>query len=243
MISNNQGNVLFIIMIAVALFAALSYAVSNGMRGGGDLVTDKQAEIQADEILRFLKEVKDQANYLIGYMGCSESELDFTHPTWERLNGQTSISANPNSLPECTVFGEGGISPIKFSRGTLAESQVLSASAPKPGTFSVSVGRIKDVGTDNLAELIGSTIMVNRDVCLSVNKKMGINDGKPVITDNTSGPLLSYSGNITSPTEYYIGNTPEEDSLVGRTIFCGKPEPTGWTNNETYHVTLVILER
>ena len=49
--------VLFLILIAVALFAALSYAVTNSGRGGGG--TDReQAEIMAAQMMQFISSLQ-----------------------------------------------------------------------------------------------------------------------------------------------------------------------------------------
>lgn len=64
---SENGNALFLILIAVALFAALSYAITSSGRGGGD-ITKEQAQIKAAQISGAIAYLESNINrlYLLG---------------------------------------------------------------------------------------------------------------------------------------------------------------------------------
>ncbi len=106
-----RGNALFLILIAVALFAALSYAITKSGSG--------KASINREERLLALSEL-DQYNELLANAisrlvlvnGCSLIEIGFTNDVWKRSDGTLYFlpGHNPNTPgPECELFmPEGG---------------------------------------------------------------------------------------------------------------------------------------
>ena len=208
-INSQKGNVLFLILIAVALFAALSYAVTQSSRsGGGDASKEKE-----------LLDYSSLQNYISGLRGAitrmtingtAISEINFRPPS--------SFSSMTNAELAANVFSPlgGGIS-YDNSFG---------------GEFVFSM-QITDIGTTS-SNSSGNEIVylkeipVNDDFCNMVNKKNSIS-GVPTYSqmDNVSRGGNSISG---------FGGIPAEmSSIPGKAEGCFEDD----TNNFWFYYAVV----
>jgi hypothetical protein len=170
--SSHNGNVLFIILIAVALFAALSYAVSSSFRGGGDTITDEQARIGAGDILRSMQAIKEGYTYLMN-QGCSIDDIAFDSPATTNLN--------------CQIFhpqGAGIAYPQNFGK---------YQSTPTAMTFPSNIV-VTNLGTAT-AERMVHFDAVNSAVCEAVNKQLQYDftstPAQDTTTANTYGDVVT----------------------------------------------------
>ncbi len=108
---NTSGNVLFLILIAVVLFAALSYAVTQSTRGGGQNISDEQVRLGASAITQYVSLLRTEVQRLRVSNDCDLSNLDWRNTENMRYNNTTvsniSIAA-PVPKTGCAVFSSYG---------------------------------------------------------------------------------------------------------------------------------------
>jgi len=99
---SEQGGIIVWIMVMVALFAALSYAVSQGSRSGTQSISSEQANLAATEILDYAAAVRRVVQEL-QINGCADTEISF------QANGNSGY-VNPNAPSDnsCHVFHPSG---------------------------------------------------------------------------------------------------------------------------------------
>jgi len=99
-----NGSAFIIILIAIAMFAALSYVVAMGGRTSQSSLTTEQAKLAAREIVAYADTVAKTVQKL-RLAGCTETQIGFS------FSGQPGGWANNPSSPSdgrCEVFGMNG---------------------------------------------------------------------------------------------------------------------------------------
>lgn len=101
--NKNSGNILFLILIAVALFAALTYTITYSSRNSGDGgLAREQAKLDTGVAEQCFAHVQRGVNILQVMNGCAAEEISYELP-----NGQNENPLNPNKK-ECFLFDEDG---------------------------------------------------------------------------------------------------------------------------------------
>ncbi len=101
----DSGNVLFLILIAVALFAALAYAVTSSSRSGGGDISKEKASALASQILNHGIAVRTAVTRMT-MNGIAPENLDAYSPVYIRINGAIIMDNNScdNTTGPCLIF-------------------------------------------------------------------------------------------------------------------------------------------
>ena len=95
---NENGNVLFLILIAVVLFAALSYAVTQSSRSGGSDITEESINLGLDEVLNYVTSIR-MAVTRMNLTGCDiDGDITFERAPFD---GSDTDYTNPNNPQAC----------------------------------------------------------------------------------------------------------------------------------------------
>ncbi len=205
--AGQRGNVLFLILIAVALFAALSYAVTQSTRSGGGDASKETVALAVSQLVQFAGQVENAITRVKVMNGCTDTQLNFFSP----IHGVANPSAPASGL--CDIFSD---------RGGQVVYQRLPASLYDPananGTSYAGIAGFPGFGADNRVRYHGTdgngaasvdllffAFPLTQAACAEINRRLGL---------TLSTAAIYISVNFTGIyTDNYLAVTPGETGM------------------------------
>lgn len=166
-----KGNALFLILIAVALFAALSYAITQSGRGN--------TSINAEEFQLAYTEIQDLVSrHQFGFQRIVISNGVNMNDVDARWSGSDHVNANCGARTDCQMFHpDGGGLELRMMRRNSASFGPPTA-AYYSGFDTRDSARVRYVynwfGTPTSAADPILAFYTNRDFCVFFNRKVGV---------------------------------------------------------------------
>lgn len=223
---SQKGNILFLILIAVALFAALSYAITKSSQGGGNIESEKGA-LSASSVFQYGTSVAT-AVMRMSIHGVQETEYCFYTGSNHTDYNHAGCSDDAHNVFHADGGGASYQDPPSGANdGTAWEFT---------GTTAV-MGQGSWGGGDELVMVLRG---MNREVCQGINDKIGVS-GIPI--DNGALDLNRFAGSY--PGTDGIDGCPANCASVavspfgsiGTHIGCFEEEDT---NDYIYFHTLLV---
>lgn len=172
--ASESGNVLFLILIAVALFAALSYAVTSSTNSGGGDANEESSLVNSAAITQYPASIKTAMIRMMVSGGidatgvlAADNGILFTKPT-----DFVADLTTPDRKARAVFHPDGG--GATYSPST----QGLSATGTGEWFFTRSY-EITNIGTTTASSLDGNEIIaflpdITKTICDKINEEVGI---------------------------------------------------------------------
>ena len=206
--NNESGNAFFIVMLTVVLFAALMYTFSRGIRQGSTNLTEKQAKIEASDIITYAQKVERgvQRVYSKGY---SENNISFENSFF---SGPENASCTDD---RCRVFSPtgGGISyrALQDAWSNSATHWIFTGH-----TQVLGIGN--DCAADNCVELLMMIEDVPNRLCQALNEELGVTGASAPPPADAGVDTVYYTSVFNYDGSADIGD--EDVTLSGETTGC-----------------------
>lgn len=199
-----RGNILFLILLAVVLFAALSYAVTSSMRGGGNDASRESAKAEAATITQYGTLIEQTISRLRLSQNCSLAQLSFQNDVVTGYDNTATPSDN-----RCKIFHPSG--------GGVTWQNPPQSEGPEPYLFTIQ-NLVVNVGNSDVGGAGNDLIMVlpikTLVVCQQINTMLGIAD----LATDWSHPV-KYTGETPGTSPNII---PDDGGNLA--AYYGKPE-------------------
>lgn len=260
-VRSQSGNILFLILLAVVLFAALAYAVTSSMRGGGKNANAENAQAITAGMIQFVTDVETFITRARMIDSVKDDEFTFqvnatsSNPQNYQLavGGNNCWIMNANcTRAACRVFkpwNPDGIAAQTFDKAI--DPNAAGSSQGKPGHLDVKQVIIPNLGT-SAPELVAIIGGVKAEVCNEINRQQGLNTSYTTtmaIEDIGETPTTSRPDNMapTCGAGAVLASTrvfgDEATQFAGRRTFCAPYVNGGNGTGSKLALWHVIIER
>jgi hypothetical protein len=203
---NERGNVMFYILIAVALLAALIFAVGQSGRGSIQQVNDEKAKLLASEIIEYANNVST-AFAQLRLRGCKLEEMSFENDT---IGGYANASAPTDRT--CNIFDPAG-GGITFIGPPV---QALDGVSTMP-LFTIELeidGVSTTCGNSGCSDMVMVSGPLLQNVCVQLNNSLSVGD--------KDDPPVNVAAEFATGLTKYVGNLGHEFAIGTSTNIYGK---------------------
>lgn len=190
-----RGNALFLILIAVVLFAALSYAITQSNRGGAGAKSET-ASLAASQIMQYATGVNTGVMRLM-MNNVDPADIKFNTPREAAFTSDTK---------EQVFHPDGGGAAWAPTDNNLLDTAMAAAYTPTTdnGYWQYYRKEVKGIGSDEM-EWVLAFGPIKKDVCEQINLRIfGSKDAVPMA--ETSVVLNAPGGTVTMPNDK-LGST------------------------------------
>ncbi len=165
--STQAGSIFVWIFLMIALFGALSFAMSQGFRSGASILSKEKSALAATEIVEFLNKVKTAYDQLVIANGCAPDTINFNTTEYKRGNGTVIDPAPPSPKNECTMYHSSGGGLRPYNASALTEPSFTPGGTDwHAGHFGA---RYLDTGLGTAEnDLTYNTVGLQENLCIAV---------------------------------------------------------------------------
>lgn len=221
-VHTQRGGAFFIIMIAIAIFGALSAVLIRGSRTTMSSLTQDQTRLAAQDMISFASAMQKTVQTM-RLRGITETQFDFSNTIYTTLAGSAITTANATCTDtSCKIFAMGGgnLNPILPPSGIGVDQSAGSGTNWKAGHVGFRVLRVDGIGSGS-PDLVMGQIFLTKELCMQINTLLGVTNPSDAPPVDLEGSAQSYSGTIATfpaPAGYGLGDSASE--IIGKSMFC-----------------------
>ena len=238
---SQRGNILFLILLAVVLFAALTYAVTSSTRGSGRDASKESLQSTVAQISNFGMSVRAALLRMTTTGGFQPWQIDYSKANFT-VAGANTTSCTTSACKLHDPAG-GAIGGYTIPSNLWGDATTCGYITGWKGQYYFQNISVKGLKVDTERDLMLMYPGVSKALCIAVNDANGVANpgGNPPV--DTAISMTPYGGNLTQEiaTTGAVSLGDEEASITGKQMFCAEYNYSG--NPGCYNLYFSLIER